>query len=84
MKYTSKTSTPSTRRFPVAWCPICKHTIMYSDIASDKRNVFVFPFFEGFHGKTILCSKCKTMLVIIDKAAIPLGYTVIPIHNSDF
>ena len=75
-------STATTRRIPIAWCPICKHTVVYSDNPRGKKDIYIFPIYEGYRGKSLLCSKCKTMLAVIDKAAVPLGYTVIPIYSE--
>lgn len=72
-------STKSNRKIPIAWCPVCKHTLIYSDDPRGKKDILIFPLYDGYHGKSLLCSKCKTMLAVIDKAAVPLGYTVIPI-----
>lgn len=67
------------RRIPIAWCPICKHTVLYSDNPREKKDIHIFPIYEGYHGKSLLCSKCKTMLAVIDKTTVPSGYTAIPI-----
>lgn len=70
------------RKHPIAWCPICNHTILYSDDPRQKKDIVVFPLYDGYHGKSYLCSKCKTMLAIIDKSLVPLDYTVLPIYSA--
>ena len=32
-----------------------------------------------YSGKSYLCSKCKTLLAIIDRSTVPQKYTVVPI-----
>ena len=61
-------------RFPIAFCPQCGHTILYSGNPKDRNTVALIPASENDKGKTVLCAKCKTMLAIREKAA---GKTVL-------
>ncbi len=62
------------KRFPIAFCPQCGHTILYSGNPKDRNTVALVPASENDAGKSVLCAKCKTMLAIREKAA---GKTVL-------
>lgn len=57
-------STTQKRRYPIGWCPNCKHTVIYSNNPRDKSCVSIRLADENYSGKTILCSKCKSMVYI--------------------
>lgn len=68
------------KRVPIAFCPCCGHTILYSGNPKDRNTVALIPASENDAGKAILCAKCKTMLAVREKAA---GKTVlIPVTGS--
>ncbi|MBP5230255.1 MAG: hypothetical protein ILO68_00855 [Clostridia bacterium] len=56
------------KRYPIAFCPNCRRTILYSADPKEKRSVTVVPASETYRGKTILCAKCKTMLALRERA----------------
>ena len=66
-------------KIPIAHCPKCGRTILYSDNPRDKLTVTVRAADESYHGKTMLCAKCKTMLAVIEKPKEARGYVAIPI-----
>jgi len=55
------------KRYPIAFCPCCGRTILYSGDPKDKATVTVVRAAEGDTGKTILCAKCKTMLAVRER-----------------
>lgn len=67
------------RKYPIAHCPNCHRTILYSDDPRDKKNVTVRVAEEDYHGKTVLCAKCKKMLIVSEKPKVARGYVAIPI-----
>ena len=66
-------------RYPVAWCPTCDRPIVYSDDSKDKINLKARKAELDYHGKTILCAKCKTMIVFIENPKVVKGFVTIPI-----
>ena len=71
-------------KYPIAKCPKCWRPIVYSDNPKDKTDIIVREAEPGYHGKTILCAKCKTMIVIIEKPKVAKGFAAIPICNAIF
>ena len=71
-------------KIPIARCanPNCKCTILYSDNPKDKNNVTVRIASSDYVGSTYLCPRCKTMLAIIEKPKVAIGYVAIPIVES--
>ncbi len=69
-------------KFPIAHCPVCRRTVLYSDDPRDKKDVTVRVAEDGYHGKTLLCAKCKNMLVVIEKPKVAAGYVAIPIVSQ--
>ncbi len=69
-------------KIPIAHCPKCGRTILYSDNPHDKLTVTVRTADESYHGKTMLCAKCKTMLAVIEKPKVARGYVAIPIISQ--
>ena len=67
------------RKYPIAHCPVCRRTVLYSDDPRDKKDVTVRVAGEDYHGKTMLCAKCKKMLAVTEKPKVAEGYTAIPI-----
>ena len=39
---------------------------------------------ESYHGKAMLCGKCKTMLAVIEKPKVARGYVAIPVTSATF
>ena len=66
-------------RYPVAWCPKCDRPIVYSDDPKDKTDIEMREATPDYHGKTILCAKCKTMIVVIEKPRAAKGFAVLSI-----
>ena len=68
-------------KIPIARCanPDCSCTILYSDNPKDKSNVTVRIAEPNYSGATFMCSRCKTMLVIIEKPKVAAGYVALPI-----
>ena len=54
----------SVKRYPIAFCPNCRRTILYSADPKDRKTVTVAIAPDRYEGKTILCAKCKSMLAI--------------------
>ena len=71
-------------KIPIAKCanPNCRCTILYSDNPKDKNNVIVRVAEPNYTGATYLCPRCKTMLAIIEKPKVAMGYIAIPIVES--
>ena len=67
------------RSYPIAHCPNCRRAILYSDDPRDKRDVTVRVAEEDHHGKTVLCAKCKKMLILDEKPKVAKGFVAIPI-----
>jgi len=71
------------KRIPIARCPVCNRTIVYSDDPKDKRSTAVRVADENYHGKTVLCAKCKTMLAVIEKPKVARGYVTVTIVSAN-
>lgn len=69
------------KRIPIARCPVfdCGRTLMYSGDPKDKHTVTLSVANDGYQGKTMMCPKCKTVLKIIEKPKVKMGYIAIPI-----
>lgn len=52
---------------------------MYLDDPKDKLTTTVRAADKTYHGRTVLCAKCKTMLAVIEKPKVTRGYMAIPI-----
>ena len=50
----------------------------------DKLTVTVRAADESYHGKAMLCGKCKTMLAVIEKPKVARGYVAIPVTSATF
>ena len=69
-------------KYPIAYCPSCHRTVLYSDDPRDKKDVSVRIADENYHGKTMLCAKCKSMLIVTEKPKVAQGYLAIPIISE--
>ncbi len=67
------------KKFIIAKCPHCNHSIMYSTNPQDKTTVKVFPVGEHYKGKSQICSKCKKHYVAIEE---PPHLVVLPILQA--
>ena len=69
------------KRIPIARCPVpdCGRTLMYSGDPKDKNTVILSIANDGYHGKTMMCPKCKTVLKVIEKPRVAAGYISLPI-----
>jgi hypothetical protein len=69
------------KRIPVARCPNaeCQRTLLYSDDPKDKLRITTRVAEDGYKGKSMFCSRCKTMVAIIEKPKIASGFVPIPI-----
>ena len=50
--------------YPIAKCPQCRRTILYSDDPRDKLNIKIRLALDNHIGIDILCPKCKKKLAI--------------------
>ena len=73
------------KRIPIARCPVsdCGRTLMYSGDPKDKNTVTLSVANEGYQGQTMMCPKCKTVLMVIEKPKVAAGYLAIPIINYE-
>ena len=71
------------KRIPIARCPVpdCGRTLICSGDPKDKHTVILRVAEDGYQGKTILCPKCKTVLKVIEKPKVAVGYVAVPIYN---
>ena len=71
-------------KFPIARCanPACGCTILYGGNPREKRNITVRVAEPGYMGPTYRCSRCNTMLVVIEKPKVAEGYVALPIYQS--
>ena len=70
------------RKYPIAHCPNCQRTILYSDDPRDKKDVTIRVAEEDYHGKTFLCARCKKMLILDEKPKAAEGFAAIPIFSQ--
>ena len=52
------------KKIPIARCPECNHSIVYSSKGTDKNTVDIQIAPHDYGGRTILCAKCKSMLIV--------------------
>ena len=71
-------------KFPIARCanPACGCTILYSNNPREKINVTIRVAEPSYMGSTYRCSRCNTMLVVIEKPKVAEGYVALPIYQS--
>ena len=72
------------KRIPIARCPVpgCGRTLIYSGDPKDKHTIILSVADDGYRGKTMMCSKCKTILKVIEKPKVAYGYVAIPITGK--
>ena len=72
------------KRIPIARCPNadCGRTLLFSNDPQDKRYITTMIADESYHGKTMMCSRCKTIVAIIEKPKVARGYVAIPIMGT--
>ena len=72
------------KRIPIARCPVpgCGRTLIRSGNPKDKNTVILRVADDRYRGKTMMCSKCKTILKVIEKPKVALGYVAIPIVST--
>lgn len=83
-KTTQRAQGEEIKRIPIARCPNCGRTVLYSDDPRDKLTVTVRAADESYRGKAMLCGKCKTMLAVIEKPKVARGYVAIPVTSATF
>ena len=73
------------KRIPIARCPNpdCSRTLLFSCDPKDKLRITTKIADESYQGKTMICSRCKTTVAIIEKPKVARGYVAIPIINSE-
>jgi hypothetical protein len=73
------------KRIPIARCPNsdCGRTLLFSSEPMDKYNVITRVVTENYKGKSMMCSRCKTLVAIIEKPKVTRGYVAIPIVNYE-
>ncbi len=73
------------KRIPIARCPNtdCGRTLLFSNDPQDKRYITTRIADESYQGKTMMCSRCKTIIAIIEKPKVAHGYVAIPIINYE-
>ena len=71
------------KRIPRARCPNtdCGRTLLFSNDPQDKCYITTRIADESYHGKTMMCSRCKTIVAIIEKPKVARGYVAISILN---
>ena len=72
------------KRIPIARCPNsdCSRTLLFSCDPKDKLRITTNIADESYQGKTMICSRCKTIVAIIEKPKVARGYVAIPITGT--
>ena len=72
------------KRIPIARCPNpdCSRTLLFSCDQKDKLHITTKIADESYQGKTMICSRCKTTVAIIEKPKVAHGYVAIPITGT--
>lgn len=72
------------KRIPIARCPNsnCGRTLFFSCDPKDKFYITTQIADESYKGKTMMCSRCKTLVAIIEKPRVASGYVAIPITGA--
>ena len=70
-----------TKRIPIARCPNsdCGRTLLFSSDPKDKYNITTKIVTDDYKGKNMICSRCKTLVAIIEKPKVERGYIAVPI-----
>ena len=73
------------KRIPIARCPNsdCGRTLLFSSDPKDKYNITTKVVTDDYKGKNMICSRCKTLVAIIEKPKVALGYIALPIINYE-
>lgn len=73
------------KRIPIARCPNsdCGRTLLFSCDPKDKLNITTKVVTENYKGKSMICSRCKTSVAIIEKPKAARGYVAIQIVNYE-
>ena len=83
-KTTQRAQGEEIKRTPIARCPNCGRTVLYSTDPKEKNTVTISVAKPDYQGKTMLCGKCKTMLAVIEKPKVARGYVAIPVTSATF
>ena len=72
------------KRIPIARCPNpdCSRTLLFSCDPKDKLRITTKIADVSYQGKTMICSRCKTIVAIIEKPKVARGYVAIPITGT--
>ena len=72
------------KRIPIARCPNpdCSRTLLFSCDPKDRLHITTKIADESYQGKTMICSRCKTTVAIIEKPKVARGYVAIPIAGT--
>ena len=72
------------KRIPIARCPneSCERALLFSCDPTDKYYITTRIADENYQGKTMMCSRCKSLVAIIEKPRVPYGYVAIPISGT--
>ena len=72
------------KRIPIARCPNpdCSRTLLFSCDPKDKLRITTMIADESYQGKAMMCSRCKTIVAIIEKPKVAHGYVAIPIMST--
>ena len=57
-------------------------TSVIRNIPKDKYNVTTKVVTDDYKGKNMICSRCKTLVAIIEKPKAARGYIVLPIVSA--
>lgn len=73
------------KRILIARCPNsgCGRTLLFSSDPKDKFNITTKVVTDDYKGKNMICSRCKTLVAIIEKPKLALGYVALPIINYE-
>ncbi len=69
-------------KYPIAFCPGCHRTVLYSDNPKEKNNVKVCLAEPGYHGAVHRCPRCNTMYRVIEKPKVAAGFVALPIYSA--
>ena len=72
------------KRIPIARCPNpdCSRTLLFSCDPKDRLHITTKIADESYQGKTMICSRCKTTVAIVEKPKVARGYVAIPITGT--
>lgn len=71
-----------TRFVPVAKCPSCHYSVIYSGDPKAGRSLILKIAEDDFQGRMVLCAKCKTMLAIVEPQFVASEPTAVPALKS--